>query len=161
VEPFATQSLNMQQEPFDIPRLLARVQHYAAAAGASPSSISNMLDMLQSPLGLAIVLELAHGPALTSQLNNDLYKVAMQSMYAQFMTGERLGISATWVEVAVHSCWLCCFVRSSPDLDQCQLGGTVPTTTTPLVLYACLCRCHCRLCPQHTALPPLHHDAWW
>lgn len=48
-----------------------------------------MVNMLTSPLGIA-VLELDTGYVLTSQLNNDLYKVAMQSMYAQYMTGVRV-----------------------------------------------------------------------
>jgi hypothetical protein len=48
-----------------------------------------MVDMLTSPLGTA-VLQLDTGAVLTSQLNNDLYKIAMQSMYAQYMTGGRV-----------------------------------------------------------------------
>jgi hypothetical protein len=79
----------IQHEHVDRDRLLDRVQHYARAAGASPSSISSMVDMLTSPLGTA-VLQLDTGAVLTSQLNNDLYKIAMQSMYAQYMTGGRV-----------------------------------------------------------------------
>lgn len=72
----------------DVPRLLDRVQYYARKAGARPDSISSMLEMLQSPLGQSL-LQLAETPVLTSLLNNDLYKVHMQNMYAQFMTGKR------------------------------------------------------------------------
>jgi hypothetical protein len=78
----------MQQEPVDPLRLQARVQHYACKAGASHNSMQQMLDLLQSPLGQSI-LQLSTGgdPSLASFLVNDLYKVHMQSMYAQYMTG--------------------------------------------------------------------------
>lgn len=77
----------IQQDPVDPARLLERIRYYGIKAGASDSSIQSMLDILQSPLGQA-VLQRASGPDLTSLLVNDLYKVHMQSMYAQYMTGK-------------------------------------------------------------------------
>lgn len=44
-----------EHERVDAPRLLRHTRHYAAKAGASPESIQQMLDMLQSPLGQAII----------------------------------------------------------------------------------------------------------
>ncbi len=88
----------MQQEPIDPLRLQARVQHYATKAGASPSATQQMLDLLQSPLGQSI-LQLSHSTGelgLTSFLVNDLYKVHMQSMYAQYMTGEMRARQLHW-----------------------------------------------------------------
>jgi len=90
----------MQRERIDVPRLLDRVQHYARKAGARPDSISSMLEMLQSPLGQSI--QLAETPVLTSLLNNDLYKVHMHNMYAQFMTGKRDGFEWELQSTTVH-----------------------------------------------------------
>lgn len=42
-------------EPVDAERLCERVRHYAKAAGASEAACRQMLDMLQSPLGKAVL----------------------------------------------------------------------------------------------------------
>lgn len=67
----------LQQDPLDVPRLMQRVQHYAAKAGASEAATADMVSLLQSGLGRS-VLELATDPRLTSLLVNDLYKVRQQ-----------------------------------------------------------------------------------
>jgi hypothetical protein len=41
--------------PVDAERLCDRVKHYAIAGGASEASCRQMLDMLQSPLGKAVL----------------------------------------------------------------------------------------------------------
>jgi hypothetical protein len=86
----------MQQEPVEPARLLERTKYFAKKAGASDSSIQVMLDMLQSPLGQSI-LQMASGPDLSSLLVNDLYKVHMQSMYAQYMTGKSVCLTSATV----------------------------------------------------------------
>lgn len=92
----------LQQEPIDPARLAVRVQHYAAKAGAAPSSTQQMLQLLASPLGQSILQLASSGPQglLPLLLVNDLYKVHMQSLYAQYMTGvcgrgERWGLGET------------------------------------------------------------------
>jgi hypothetical protein len=57
----------MQQEPLDVPRLLHRTAHYAARAGATPSTTSTLTDLLRSPLGSS-VLALATDRRLASLL---------------------------------------------------------------------------------------------
>jgi hypothetical protein len=42
-------------EPVDAERLCDRVKHYAIAGGASEASFRQMLDMLQSPFGKAVL----------------------------------------------------------------------------------------------------------
>jgi hypothetical protein len=42
-------------EPVDAERLCERVRHYANAGGASEEACQQMLDMLQSPLGKAVL----------------------------------------------------------------------------------------------------------
>jgi hypothetical protein len=88
----------MQQDSVNPTRLLARVKHYAYKSGASPKATQQMLDILQSPLGQSI-LQLSTGgePSLASFLVNDLYKVHMQSMYAQCMTGAKGKLAACTV----------------------------------------------------------------
>jgi hypothetical protein len=42
-------------EPIDTEQLCDRVKHYAIAGGASETACKQMLDMLQSPLGTAVL----------------------------------------------------------------------------------------------------------
>ena len=82
----------------DIPRLLSRVQHYGHQA-ASTSAVTQMLEFLQSPLGMS-VLQLPE-EQLQSLPVNDLYKYSMQNMYSQFMTGKATPakFSSKWTDL--------------------------------------------------------------
>eukprot|EP00775_Hariotina_reticulata_P004409 gene4409-4662_t len=58
------------------------------SGGASDAATSQMVDLLQSRLGQAVL----HLPdqELSSLLVNDVYKIRMQNVYSQFMTGVRV-----------------------------------------------------------------------
>lgn len=80
-----TLSTMATRELIDVDRLLDRVVHYAKAGGASEKATRQMVDMLQSAEGKAVL----NLPAeeLDSLLVNDVYKIRMQNMYSHYMTG--------------------------------------------------------------------------
>jgi hypothetical protein len=73
-------------QPIDAARLIARFAHYADSAGVSGASIKDLVSVLQSPLGYAV---LQAPPGLLDRwLLDDAYKLRMHKMYATFMTGD-------------------------------------------------------------------------
>lgn len=94
------------KEPVDLDRLVQRVVHYAKAGEASDEATRQMVDMLQSPEGRAIISIPAD--EVNSLLVTDVYKIRMQNMYSQFMTGR--SDKAVWHSRAgnLPSCNLCC-----------------------------------------------------
>jgi hypothetical protein len=54
-DPAAPQKMAAVGEPLDADRLCERLKHYAIAGGASDAACQQMLDMLRSPLGLAVL----------------------------------------------------------------------------------------------------------